>query len=71
MNACPSLATEPADILITSPLPQLRRLVVTATDDEVVITGRVSSYYMKQLAQETLRSMVGDRRLLNNVEVVG
>ena len=48
-----------------------RRLVVTVNDAEVVITGRVSSYYMKQLAQETIRSTVGDRRLLNNVEVVG
>jgi hypothetical protein len=71
MNACPSPATEPSDALTASPLPQLRRLVVTATDDEVVITGRVSSYYLKQLAQETIRSVLGERRLLNQVEVVG
>jgi hypothetical protein len=35
----------------------------------VIITGKVSSYYMKQLAQEAVRSSVGDRRLLNRVEV--
>jgi hypothetical protein len=71
MNACPSPSTEPSEVLTASPLPQLRRLVVTTTDDEVVITGRVSSYYMKQLAQETIRGALGDRRLLNQVEVVG
>lgn len=69
MNACPNLVPEPAEVLTSSPLPQLRRLVVTATDNEVVITGRVSSYYLKQLAQEAIRQALGTRRLLNNVEV--
>jgi hypothetical protein len=69
MNACPPLSTVPSDVLTASPLPQLRRLVVTVNEAEVVITGRVSSYYMKQLAQEALRPTLGDRRLLNRVEV--
>lgn len=69
MNACPVLAPEPAEVLTASPLPQLRALVVTATDREVVITGRVSSYYLKQLAQEALRAALGDRTLRNQVEV--
>ncbi len=69
MTAFPVLSLEPAEVLIASPLPQLRRLVVTVNDVEVVITGRVSSYYMKQLAQEALRPTLGDRRLLNRVEV--
>jgi hypothetical protein len=69
MNACPTIKSGLADVLIASPLPQLRRLVVTESEAEVVITGRVSSYYMKQLAQEALRLTVGDRRLLNHVEV--
>jgi osmotically-inducible protein OsmY len=60
---------EPIEILTASPLPQLRRLVVTVNDGEVVITGRVNSYYMKQLAQETVRPVLGHRRLRNRVEV--
>jgi osmotically-inducible protein OsmY len=60
---------EPIEILTASPLPQLRRLIVTVNDGEVVITGRVTSYYMKQLAQETVRPIVGERRLRNRVEV--
>jgi hypothetical protein len=69
MNACPGLATEPTEILTGSPLPQLRRLVVTVNVDEVVITGQVSSFYLKQLAQEAVRPTIGERRLTNLVEV--
>jgi len=69
MTACTLLTPEPTTVLTSSPLPQLRRLLVTATDHEVVITGRVTSYYMKQLAQESVRSSIGSRRLLNHVEV--
>lgn len=60
---------EPVEVLTSSPLPQLRQLVVTVSEGEVVITGRVSSFYLKQLAQETIRPALGRRRLLNRVEV--
>lgn len=70
MNDSPVLSPpEPAEVLTSSPLPQLRRLIVTVSDGEVVITGKVPSYYLKQLAQETLRPALGRRRLLNRVEV--
>ncbi len=64
-----TISSELADVLTSSPLPQLRRLVVTANEREVVITGRVPSYYLKQLAQEALRQAIGGRRLFNRVEV--
>lgn len=63
------LVAEPSELLTSSPLPQLRRLVVTVSEGEVVITGRVPSFYFKQLAQETLRPSIGRRRILNRVEV--
>jgi len=69
MNACPELVNEPKEVLSISPLPQLRRLVVTVSEAEVIITGHVSSFYMKQLAQEAVRPTLGERRLLNLVEV--
>lgn len=69
MNACLTQPVEATEVLSASALPQLRQLQVTATDHEVVITGRVSSYYLKQLAQEALRPTLGERRLLNHVEV--
>ena len=70
MSGSPVLACDPTDVLTTSPLPQLRRLVVTVSDGEVVITGQVSSFYFKQLAQETLMPTLDGRQLLNRVSVV-
>lgn len=69
MNTCQTLSPEPAEAMTSSPLGQLRRLVVTADDTKVVITGQVSSYYLKQMAQETLRPLLGQRTLHNYVEV--
>ncbi len=69
MNTCPVLTSELIDVLRTSPLRQLRRLRVTENESEVVLTGQVSSYYLKQMAQETIRVAVGERTLLNRIEV--
>ena len=69
MNTCPIMTSELIDALTSSPLGQLRRLRVTENENEVVLTGQVSSYYLKQMAQETIRTAVGVRRLLNRVEV--
>jgi hypothetical protein len=57
-------------VLRQSGLPALRQLCVEETDAEVVITGSVSSYYLKQLAQETVMPVLGERDLVNRVLVV-
>ena len=69
MTATAVHTPEPAAVMTSSPLPQLRRLVVTVSEGEVVITGRVPTYYLKQLAQETVRPALGARCLHNRVEV--
>jgi hypothetical protein len=53
-----------------SPLPPLRKLSLEETDDAVVIQGKVSSYYLKQLAQEAVMPLLEGRKLLNRVIVV-
>jgi hypothetical protein len=53
-----------------SPIPALRKLVVEETDTAVVLLGNVSSYYLKQLAQETVMPVLDGRELLNRVAVV-
>jgi len=53
-----------------SPIPALRNLSVEETDSAVVLCGAVSSYYLKQLAQETVMPVLGKRELLNRVAVV-
>jgi hypothetical protein len=65
-------ATQPrsaADAFRDCSLPFIRHLDVTETEDEVVISGRVSSYYYKQLAQEAVMPALGERRLVNAVVV--
>jgi len=53
-----------------SPIPALRKLSVEEDDTTVVILGRVSCYYHKQLAQETIMPVLGGRELINRVTVV-
>jgi hypothetical protein len=53
-----------------SPIPALRKLSVEETEAAVVIHGNVPSYYLKQLAQETLMPLLGNRELRNRVAVV-
>lgn len=53
-----------------SPLPSLRQLVLEEAEGTVVIQGKVSSYYLKQLAQETVMPLLEGRKLLNRVVVV-
>ena len=59
-----------AALLRDCPVNDLRCLEVTESDLEIVITGIVSSYYLKQMAQETLRPVLGARKLRNRVIVL-
>lgn len=53
-----------------SPIPALRKLTLEESDSSVTIQGQVSSYYLKQLAQETILPLRDGRQLLNRVQVV-
>jgi hypothetical protein len=58
------------EALRQSPIPALRRLSVQEADAVIVITGTVNSYYLKQLAQETLMPLRAGRKVDNRVLVV-
>lgn len=45
------------------------RVEVSASGDAVVLRGRVSTYYQKQLAQAVALRVIGGHRLENNVDV--
>jgi hypothetical protein len=70
MSLTASMASGATQALRQSPHPALRQLCVEETESSIVISGRVSSYYLKQLAQETLMPLRGERELLNRVTVV-
>ena len=52
-----------------SAIPALRNLSIEETDESVVILGNVASYYLKQLAQETVMPVLEGRELRNRVTV--
>ena len=64
-----ALAASAAQIFRDSPLPQLRSIDVAESDEEVVLRGLVRSYHHKQLAQELVLPLLGERRLRNLVTV--
>jgi hypothetical protein len=53
-----------------SPFPALRRLSVQESDHTVILDGEVPSYYLKQVAQETVMPLLDGRQLLNRVRVM-
>ena len=55
--------------LCNSPFHELRELQVGQRDDAILISGCVSSFYHKQLAQEAVRSVCTDVRVINSVHV--
>jgi hypothetical protein len=57
-------------MLSKSSIRELRQIRVDETDDALELSGTVRSYYHKQLAQETVRSVASGRRLINRVEVL-
>ena len=56
-------------VLVAGPSPELRRVHVDATAEYLILTGSVSSFYMKQLAQETVRCKCAGRKMLNCIGV--
>jgi hypothetical protein len=48
---------------------ELRRLAVTETSESVILDGEVTSFYLKQMAQETVKPATDGRRLVNRVFV--
>jgi hypothetical protein len=59
-----------AVLLRENPVNDLRRLDVTETEAEIVISGIVASYYLKQMAQEAVRPALNGRRLRNRLIVL-
>ncbi len=70
MSPTASVVSRAVEALKRSAHPALRQLRVEETESVIVITGHVSSYYLKQLAQEAVMPVRGVRELRNQVTVV-
>jgi hypothetical protein len=69
MSATMTVNSRVIQVLRQSCHPALRRLSVEETETCVVITGRVNSYYLKQMAQEAIMPVRGSRDVVNRVLV--
>lgn len=58
------------DALRESPYPAVRNLGCTYRGGVVTLTGRTSSYFLKQVAQSEVRRRLKDAAICNRVEVV-
>jgi BON domain len=68
-TSSPLLQSRVDQALRQSPIPALRALRVEETDEAIILSGSVSTYYLKQLAQETIMPLRGSRALDNRVTV--
>ena len=57
------------NLLSQSPVTELRELQVSNDGQSLFISGRVSSFYHKQLAQETVRQVATGLHVVNRVNV--
>ena len=76
MGSCPMAATVVEEVqsraqaaLGNSPFYELRELQVEQRRDGLLISGCVSSFYHKQLAQEVVRSVSADAKVINSIYV--
>ncbi len=61
----------PQSALKGSSQPELRLLEVVVTEETVEIAGTVSCFYLRQMAQETVKPSADGRRVVNRVRVTG
>lgn len=56
-------------LLSESPLADVRRIRVEQQGDQVMLHGRVRTFYAKQMAQETIKRAAGELQIVNSVNV--
>lgn len=55
--------------LANSPIFALREITVSADGETLLLSGRVPTFYYKQLAQEAIRAVVEDVQVVNTIRV--
>lgn len=55
--------------LTRSPISDIRCLHVEHQEGRLIISGSVSWFYHKQMAQEIVRTVCGDAMVVNSIEV--
>jgi hypothetical protein len=69
MSTSTMTGSQATEALLHSPIPALRKLRVEVSDSGMVLSGSVPTYYLKQLAQETILPFLECRDLVNRITV--
>ena len=56
-------------VLANSSVRDLRKIRVDRSDNQIELSGTVRSFYHKQLAQETIRTVASGMKVVNRVDV--
>jgi hypothetical protein len=56
-------------VLASSSVRDLRKIRVDRSDNQLELSGTVSSFYHKQLAQEAIRTVARGMQVINRVDV--
>jgi len=59
-----------SNALARNPYFANRNVRIEMQEDEIVLKGSVNSYYLKQLAQESVRTLKSAERIRNEIEVI-
>ncbi|MCH7689254.1 MAG: BON domain-containing protein [Planctomycetes bacterium] len=59
-----------SNALARNPYFANRNVRIELLEDEIVLKGSVNTYYLKQLAQESVRSLKSAERIRNEIEVI-
>jgi osmotically-inducible protein OsmY len=59
-----------SNALARNPYFANRNIRIELQEDEIILKGAVNTYYLKQLAQESVRSLNSVERIRNEIEVV-
>lgn len=72
-ESAPDMAIRLRRALAESPVYELRDVKAAIEHGKIVLSGRVSSFYHKQLAQEAVRAIAGpgDYEIVNRIAVRG
>ncbi len=63
------IQTQAQRALSTSPIFDLRHLHVELAEGSLLLSGRVETFYHKQLAQEVVRNVADGLRVVNDIAV--
>ena len=59
-----------SNALARNPYFANRNIRIELQEDEIVLKGAVNTYYLKQLAQESVRSLKSTEKIRNEIEVI-